>query len=229
MREQLQTHTVLLAEHDQTAREENARYLRTYFKQVWLAADADEAWHLHLEHHPDVFIVNVDLPKPDGLALCEKIRDANKSVRIVLLTEAQTDPQRIEQVEALEVTAMLTKPVRVRKFKEALEKVAADILELNPHMIRINAQVTWDENRQTLEVNKHPVSLSTRETQLMGILVKHIGSCVGYHDMVIDIWGKEDEGSREMLRTQINQLRKKLPHDLIQSVYGKGYVLSHKR
>lgn len=230
MKEQLQSYSILYVENEPSLRKELANTLKSHFKQMWLASDGDEALRLYETHFPDVIMLDLDLPRVNGLSLCKYIREHNKAVRIIMLISHIDEEQVIEQAE-IDVTRCLLKPVRVRPFKEAMEKVSTELIGLYPHMVRLNENVTWDEHHRMLFINKTPVSLTIKEATLLDLLIRHAGSCVRFETILENVWENSplNDTNLQLIVTQVNQLRKKLPADLIQNVYRQGYVLSRKR
>lgn len=226
MREQLVDYTILYAEDEPRIRDEVAQNIQTYFKTVYLASDGEEAWRHYNNHKPDVLLLDIHMPKIDGLSLCKMVRETDKTVRVLMLT-AFTDSDLLIDAVELDITRYLVKPVKPRQFKEALDKVAAELADLHADLTRLGDDCVWNGAAQTLYLGEKEAELSVKERRLLALLIKHCGRCVDFEEIMVHVWDNayETDISRDSVKTQVNYLRKKLPAGLIQNVYGRGYLL----
>ena len=178
-------------------------------------------------HHPDVLLLDINLPFLDGLSLAKKIRESDKTVKIIMLT-AHTEKEKLLKATELKLTKYLIKPIAPKLFKETLEVLSRDLMQNPSHFIHISNECIWDNKQETLSINDIHIPLNNKEHRLLKLLItSNKNSTISYEDIMVAVW--EDSFERDIsidsIKNLVSQLRKKLPEHCISSVYGKGYVL----
>jgi len=226
MKSLLKHYTILYVEDDVKIQQEMKQYLEAYFKTVYTASDGEEGLEVYECYFPDVLLLDIDLPKMDGLTLAKRIREENSRAIIVMLT-AFTDKEKLLAATELKLVKYLVKPVDLAAFNETMELVAKELLQNTPKHHALGESYCWDADRQVLLYRDETVPLSTKEQKLLKLLVQHRNEAVSYEDIMAEVW--EDEFEREIsincVKNIVSDLRKKLPKDAIKNVYGKGYML----
>lgn len=222
----LENYTILYVEDEPKIQELIAKYLENYFATVYLASDGEEALEMYEEHHPEVILLDINLPLLNGLDVARKIRQTDKWVKIIMLT-AHTEQEKLLQATELKLTKYLIKPIDPKVFKETLMLLSEELTE-NPHVfVHIAPHCVWNKKEETLILDDAPVSLLDKEQRLLKLLISRKGSAVSYEDIMVDVWDDayDKEISIDAVKILISRMRKKLPQDCITSVYGKGYTL----
>lgn len=229
MRSLLDRYTVLYAEDEQNVRENMAELLRTYFKEIYLASDGKEAYELYVSKKPDVLLLDINMPHIDGLSLADKVRQKDKNVRILMLS-AYTDKDKLLSATELNLTKYLVKPVKPSELKDALAKVGRELLEYSWHSIKVGEEHIWSVLDKKLFFDNKEVVLTHKERTLLELLISKRGHCVTHEDIMAIVWidQYDEEISKDSVKSQVNYLRKKLPDNIIENVYGKGYLLKVK-
>jgi DNA-binding response OmpR family regulator len=107
-------------------------------------------------------------------------------------------------------------------------ELLAEELRLNPsRFLNLASNCIWNKEQEILRVDDVPVSFTEKEHRLLKLLLEHKGFTVSNEDIMVSVWEDafEKEISMDSIKNQISHLRKKLPNDCIDSVYGKGYIL----
>ena len=214
--------------------------LRDYFTRegfaVTVAADGREALISSAAVHPDVVILDVELPHTDGIEVCQAIRQqVGQAIGIVMISGVKMEA--LDWVVGLEVGAdvYITKPFETRvllaQVRALLRAVMARAasgetsgwLVLDDHL-RIHLE------QRGVEVGGHEVHLTALEFAILRYLALHAGKCCSRADLIDAAWGYEDGVSDAALNTCIARLRAKIEPDpahprYIVSVHGVGYRL----
>ncbi len=226
MREYLKEFTLLYAEDESQVQVKMAEYFETYFKKVYCASDGHEALELHQQHLPDVVILDINMPKVNGLEVAQKIRKRDTRTRIIMLT-AHTEKELLLQATEIDMSRYLIKPVAPYDLKQALDKVASELIFTSNKCIKLSPDTTYFVENSTWISNVREIDLSPKEQKLISLLVSKRGTCVTFEDIMANIWDNsfDDEISKDSVKAQISHLRKKIPNMYLENIYGKGYCL----
>lgn len=217
--------TLLYAEDDLEVQKQMLEYFESFFKKIYVASQGKEALELYKEHKPELMIVDIFMPKLDGLSLTEAIRKDDLKTKIVVLS-AHSQTEMLLKAINLKVDYYLLKPASILKIKEMLNKISEEFLRDVKYIIPLDSDTYYDKNLKTLISNKIPIKLSNKESKILELLVENIGQSVSIHDIGNFVWSDSiDLVSNESIKMQISNLRKKLPKDLVTSIYGVGYTL----
>jgi len=191
--------------------------------QVQVAGDGQAAIRLISEFKPDVVILDVMMPRMDGLAVASAVR-GNKDLGIIILS-ARDDVQ--DRIQGLEVGAddYLVKPF---DFGELVARIRAVMRRRNPSAgPQLQVQdVTMDEATREVRRQGRPVELSPREFDLLRLLMLHPNQVLPRDRILDQVWGYNFFGDANNVEVYIRYLRQKLgdkQHHLIQTVRGVGY------
>lgn len=194
---------------------------------VDLAFDGEQAHEMATTNDYNLLILDLMIPKMDGLTLCKKLRADKVTVPILMLT-AKDDLQT--KVGGLDAGAddYLTKPFA---FEELLARVRAHLRK------RDNEQVTrYQVDDLAMDLLKHRVEradreivLSAKEFALLELLMRNVGDVVTRTMIAEQVWDIHFDTSSNVIDVYINYLRSKINEGhkkkLIETVRGRGYVL----
>ena len=222
----LKNHSILYVEDEPEIQCNIAEYLGNYFANVYLASNGEEALEQYYNHHPDVLLLDINLPRLDGLSVAKEVREKDYSVKIIMLT-AFTEKEKLLKATELKLTKYLIKPVPPKEFKETLELLAQELINNPTRYLNLNKCFVWDREQEQLTLNDSPVKLTEKEHRLLKLFIANKSQTISYEKIMVEVW--EDAFEREIsidsVKNQVSQLRKKLPEGSIASVYGEGYVL----
>ena len=191
--------------------------------QVETAADGQAALRMISEFKPHVVVLDVMMPKLDGLAVASAIK-GNKDTGIIILSAKDEIEDRIK---GLEVGAddYLVKPF---DFGELLARIRAVMRRRNPATgpsLQVR-DVTLDEGTREVRRDGRQIELSTREFDLLRLLMMHPNQVLPREQILDQVWGYNFFGDANNVEVYIRYLRQKLndeQHQLIQTVRGVGY------
>lgn len=199
--------------------------------ETLVAHNGDLALERWQADHPDIILLDLNLPKMDGLAVCQSIRAQDDTPIIILTVRGDED----DVVLGLDLGAddYIVKPFSPRQLvarAEAVLRRAANGSVLSPAPLVASA-LTLDLSRREVAFADAPtVHLSMLECRLLAKLMQNGGQVIPA-DMLIDhIWGPAG-ANREMLKQLVSRLRSKIEPDpskpiYIETVVGVGYAFT---
>jgi DNA-binding response OmpR family regulator len=222
--------TILLVDDEEAVQKLLTFPLERDGHRVVQARDGDEAMRQFDEHSIDLVVLDVMLPKLDGLEVCKRIRAASH-VPIIMLTARDDE---VDKVLGLELGAddYITKPFSIREFRSrvraALRRAAAPKLgddELKP--ISVEGLVV-DPGRRTVTVNGEAAELTYVEFELLSTLASRPGRVYSRQALLVALWGDSAYRDPRTIDVHVRHLREKLeptPSEptFILTVRGVGY------
>ena len=196
--------------------------------QVIVVHDGEEALKAAAEHSPDLILLDIMMPKMDGLEVCRRIRESGQIVPILMLTAKS---QEIDIVRGLEVGAddYVTKPFSIRellaRIKAALRRTDAG--KGLPKVLRIG-EATIDLVKGRVVRGEETFSLGHFELEILKMLVANAETPVDRSKLLDVIWGLEGFPTTRTVDNHIVSLRRKIEPDAkvprhIVTVHSIGY------
>ena len=198
--------------------------------EVETAADGVEALRRFDEHQPDLVVLDVSMPPPDGFDLLERIR-VTSQVPIMILTAHGATADKVHAFD-LGADDYLTKPfdhlellARLRALLRRLQPAeAGDGL---PQPLSVG-NLTLDPTTRQVQVGERTVALTATEYRLLEELIRHAGRLLPYEYLLTHVWGPEYRSDLPSLRVFVQRVRDKLRDDgdsprYIQTERGVGY------
>jgi len=195
--------------------------------EVLAAGSGAEALTLARERPPALVVLDIMMPEMDGLEVCRRLRQADPSLPILLLT-AKDAPG--DQIAGLDIGAddYVTKPfsfevlaARVRALLRRHEGQQPTVLTYADLRLDTGARVAYRAGRQ--------ISLTTTEYELLQFLMSHPRQVLTKDQIMERVWGYDFGGNANIVEVYVRALRRKLEEQgeprLIQTVRGAGYAL----
>ena len=191
--------------------------------QVVTAKDGDEAIEKAKMFHPDLIVLDIMMPKKNGVEVCEILRvlPAFKSTLILFLTALSDEAT---QIRGLETGAddYINKPISPKVF---LSKVSSLFRRLNKDgakVIAVNGLII-DPEKFIVQYNGKDISLAKKEFELLYLLASRPGRVFVRNEILSQIWGAEVIVGDRTIDVHIRKIRQKLGIDCITTVKGVGY------
>lgn len=227
MREQNSNYTIAVIEDDDGVRKSLVLNLELEGFKVVTAEDGEAGFLLVSEAQPDLIILDVMMPKKDGLQTCKEIRNAGISSPLILLTARSAE---VDKVLGLELGAddYLAKPFGmlelVARVKALLRRVQG-VKQID----RVHFDdVVVDFKAYKAIRSESPLELSAREYRLLQYLVAKSGTVVTRDELLDEVWGYNSYPSTRTVDNHIARLRQKIERNAeepthILTVHGVGY------
>jgi DNA-binding response OmpR family regulator len=219
---------ILVVEDEPAAAAVLAKGLREHSYAVDIAADGAAALERVGGADYDLVILDVLLPRINGLELCRRLRDFGSTMPILMLTARGGLEQRVEGLDA-GADDYLSKPYH---FPELLARIRA-LLRRGPALANAElsiADLAVDTRSQIAKRHGRPVQLTTKEFALLEYLLRRQGHVVSRSDIAEHVWDDTFDPESNLIEVYIQRLRRKIDdgHEvkLIQTRRGAGYTLA---
>ena len=218
---------VLVVDDDEAIRVSLSRGLGREGYEVALASDGAAALRLAQERSVDLVVLDLVLPKLDGLAVCRELRAQDTTLPIVILTARDSVPDRVAGLE-IGADDYLVKPFA---FEELLARIRVCLRrrEVGKQPELRYADLWLDIRTREARRGDRPINLTTTEFELLRLFVQHPRQVLT-RDLIYErVWGYDFEGESKVIEVYVGYLRQKLEAGgeprLIQTIRGAGYAL----
>lgn len=199
--------------------------------EVITAGDGEQAVEIVANRNPDLVVMDVMMPKLDGISACERIRQFS-NVPIIILTARGEEQDRVTGLNAgaddyvvkpFSATELIARVRAVLRRAHSTEQITQ-----NRYFIHGNLKI--DFARAEVWKDNKPIFLSATEYRLLIQFAQHIGEVLSSEDLLVAIWGPQYREDKEILWVSIARLRQKLedePHNPQHIVTrpGLGYIM----
>ncbi len=202
--------------------------------QVQVGYDGEEAVELARQGSFDLIILDLMMPKIDGLQACVRIREFS-NVPVIMLTARSEDTDKIIGFEC-GADDYITKPFNILELKARvralLRRSGASVQKQSGGQLEIG-HIRLDTGERAAWKNGVPVDLTAKEFDLMELLMRNPGRVYSRENLLNVVWGYEYIGDFRTVDVHIRRLREKLELDpanpeYIRTKWGVGYYLSNR-
>ena len=234
--------TILIVDDEQPIREILVYNLKKEGYNVIEASDGITALNIALEQYPDLILLDIMLPKMDGLSVCKRIKNSY-NVPILMLTAKDSE---IDKILGLELGAddYITKPFSVRELiarvKANLRKVANlsvtrndnDNSKKKENKIIVN-DLELDLDKFEVKIRGEIIDLTVREFEVIKFLASQPGQVVTRETLLEKVWGYEYYGDIRTVDVTVRRIREKIEKDtsspkILITKRGVGYYIASK-
>jgi len=232
--------TILIVDDEQPIREILVYNLKKEGYNVIEASDGVTALNIALEQYPDLILLDIMLPKMDGLSVCKRIKNSY-NVPILMLTAKDSE---IDKILGLELGAddYITKPFSVRELiarvKANLRKVENlavarmdnDNSKKKENKIIVN-DLELDLDKFEVKIRGEIIDLTVREFEVIKFLASQPGQVVTRETLLEKVWGYEYYGDIRTVDVTVRRIREKIEKDtsspkILITKRGVGYYIS---
>lgn len=201
--------------------------------EVVTGGDGEEAVALARTEHPDLIILDLMMPKLDGLDACVQIRTFS-DVPIIMLTARSEDMDKLMGFEC-GADDYVTKPFNILELKARIKALlrranSGKAAQAEPEALS-RGGVSLDEGQRCAWKDGQRVELTAREFDLISLLMHNPGYVYSREQLLDKVWGYDYQGDYRTVDVHVRRLREKLEQDsanpkLILTKWGVGYYLS---
>jgi len=199
---------------------------------VITAVSGTTGLQMFYDHHPDLVILDIMMPKMDGWAVCERVRETS-DVPIIILTAKGEEQDRLRGFR-LGVDDYAVKPFSsaelVARVGAVLTRTRRALPETHTTPI-VRGEIVIDLVERRVTRGRQPIRLTPTEFRLLAALAEQPGHTVSPRELLVRVWGSEYADDVENVKRYIHYLRQKLEADvehpqLILTERGFGYYLA---
>jgi len=188
------------------------------------AFDGEEGFFLGETEPYDMVVLDIGLPKMDGISVLEQWRRADRNMPVIILTARDRWSDKVAGMDA-GADDYLAKPFHM---EELLARIRAQVRRLSGHASsEIECgPLRLDTKTARLTVDGQPIKLTSHEYRLIAYLMHHNGRVVSRTELVEHLYDQDFDRDSNTIEVFIGRLRKKIPPDMIKTIRGLGYRLS---
>jgi len=212
---------ILVVEDDRDLNRQLTNALSQAGYAVDHAADGEEGWFLGDTEPYDAVVLDLGLPKKDGLSVLKEWRQADRTMPVLILTARDRWSDKVEGIDA-GADDYVAKPFHMEEILARLRALlrrsagrATDELICGP--------VKLDTRSSAVTVNDIAVKLTSHEYRLLAYMMLHAGRVISRSEIIEHLYDQDFDRDSNTIEVFIGRLRKKLGTDIIETLRGLGY------
>lgn len=216
----LKNKKILYVEDDEVVRKSIATVLHLFFDVVTLAEDGQEAMDLLCENF-DIVILDINLPKYNGLEIAKAIRETNDETLIFIISNYQ-EIQNLREAMKLGAIEYLPKPIRFDELQAVLLECANRLCKNETHSFIDN--LIYNKRLKSVFKNDEEIKLTKNEILFLELVLSNQQQLISYDLITQELFNTQNsEANLPSIKNMVLRLRKKLDTPLVESVSGVGY------
>jgi DNA-binding response OmpR family regulator len=216
----LKDKTALYVEDELDVLENISILLSGFFDNFYTASDGLSALEIFDNHPIDLLLVDIELPKMNGIELIKQVREGNQDVLIIVISAYTKTDYLLESVE-LGLSKYIVKPLTSKKIHTMLETINKHFSQDDVIMLAKGIVLDKATSMISFEGQEHP--LSKKELDFLAMMAYK--NMISY-DEIAGLWG-DSVPTENAIRSYVKHLRKKLPTGILKNRNGIGYYLEH--
>ena len=219
---------ILIVEDDDRIAKPLAEDLRHQHHAVDIARDGIEGWEYAQAAQYDLILLDLMLPRLDGISLCKRLRAAQSKVLILMLTAKDTTSDKIIGLDA-GADDYLIKPFELEELAARIRALCRRSPEIKQPILT-HSQLQLNPSTRKVTYKEKLLSLTPKEYLLLEYFLRHPKQVITRSALLDKLWEFDKLSGEATIKTHITNLRNKLKaagskDNLIESVYGIGYRL----
>jgi two-component system, OmpR family, response regulator len=214
---------ILVVDDDRAVRDSLRRSLAFNGYQVDLATDGQAALTAVNMARPDAMVLDVMMPRLDGLEVCRRLRGTGDDLPILVLTARDAVSDRVAGLDA-GADDYLAKPFQTEELIARLRALIRRSAGIASSEI-IAGDIRLDTRSGKVTKAGEPVKLTAQEYKLLSYLMHHKGKVVSRTELIEHIYDQDFDRDSNTIEVFVTRIRKKLGPDVITTIRGLGYSL----
>jgi len=229
--------TLLFAEDHAELRVNTTEILKNFFKKVDSVTNGEDALELYKKEQEngksyDLVLTDIQMPKMDGVLLTEKIYEINPDQTVIVLS-AHDESNYLLPLINLGIEQFIKKPIDYQELLKVLLNIAKktedeknSTIRSNLTNVHFNDGFKYNREKNILFNKDETVYLTKYEIIFLQLLTEHIGKIYSNEDITTNFILQNERVDSQNIRKLVSKLRKKLPEDCLESIYGVGYRIT---
>ena len=188
------------------------------------ATDGEAAWFRGDTEDYDLIILDLGLPKMDGLSVLKRWRAAVKMMPVLVLTARGAWSERVDGIDT-GADDYLTKPFHLEELLARVRALIRRSVGYGSPVIEVGV-LTLDTRQMRVSRDGAQIAVSPLEYRLLAYLLHHKGRVVAPSELIEHLYGDDDARDANALEAVVTRLRKKLGQDVIETRRGFGYIVA---
>jgi len=213
---------ILLLEDEYSLRISIEEFLSDIGYEVDGFTDGLEAHDAVYDKSYDILLLDVNVPTLDGFEMLKKLREDGVKTPAIFLT-SMTETADLKEGYKRGCCDYIRKPFDLVELELRIDQALASVSSDESAVVALGHGVTYDMKKSKLICDDEEIVLRKTEKDILEVLIKNKNIVVSTQMLQDDVWGEYVEPAT--IRVQLNNLRKKLPTELIQNRRGLGYII----
>lgn len=218
---------ILVVEDDHELADILQRGLTAQLYNVDVAYDGESAQHLAQSEEFDLIILDLMIPKIDGITICRNLRRSGRTTPVIMLTARDKVDDRILGLDA-GADDYLVKPFAMRELFARIRAVFRRVEQRPTEVLKVGS-LTLDPRSSFVKRGEREISLTAKELSLLLFFMQHPNRILSRTEILEKVWDSNYDGFGNVVDVYVNYLRNKLEEEgeprVIETVRGRGYVL----
>lgn len=221
---------ILVVEDEVILCEDIAKGLRLDGYEVDVCYFGDEAMELIYEEKYDLIVLDLNLPKVDGMEILKELRKTDKETRVIILSARSGIQDKVDGLDA-GANDYLAKPFHFAELEARVRSLTRRKFLQDDTVIEVG-DIRLDTKKRTVFALDEEIVLTRKEMGILEYLMVNAGEVVSPEELMEHVWDKNADLFSNSIRVHISSMRKKirakLVYDPIENVVGQGYVMRDK-
>jgi len=213
---------ILLLEDEYSLRVSIEEFLTDIGYRVDGFTDGLEAHDAVYDTSYDILLLDVNVPSLDGFEMLKKLRADGLKTPAIFLT-SMTETADLKEGYKRGCCDYIRKPFDLEELELRIDQAIASVSSDESSVVDIGCNVMYDMKKSKLTLDDNEIVLRKTEKDMLEVLIKNKNAVVSTQMFQDEVWGEYVEPAT--IRVQLNNLRKKLPDEIIQNRRGLGYII----
>ena len=222
---------ILVVEDERALCETIVRSLRRLAYSVDPCYDGDTAIDLLGSERYDLVLLDLNLPKKDGMTVLRPLRQTDRETRVLILSARSEVADKVEGLDA-GANDYLAKPFHLEELEARIRSLTLRQFTQNDVVLHCGP-LSFDARSRTATAAGQPLALTRKETGILEYLLLHRGRPVSQEELLEHVWDNSVDNFSNSIRVHISALRKKLRaalgYDPVRNRIGEGYLIEEEQ